>query len=232
MSTEELYERLKKAIADGDEETAAETAKLLKEAGVSPIDVVNNAIKPIMDEIGEKYEKLEIFLPELVLAGDAATAALNVIFPKGEESEVVKGTVVIGTIYGDIHEIGKSIVAAMLRANGYKVVDLGCDVPPTRFVEEAKKHGAKIIGISCLLSPSMFYMRDVIKRLEDEGIRGNYYVIVGGASVSPDWAKEIKADGWAKDAERTVKLCNMLLEKGGELEKPVILGEWKLTEVS
>lgn len=223
---ENLLIELKHAIIAGDVSLASNIAKELSKRGVSPLDIVNKAIKPAMSELGEKYERLEIFLPELVLAGDATQAVLNEILPRDIRSKFIKCKVVLGTIYGDIHDIGKNIVAAMLRANGYEVIDLGSDVDPRIFVEEAKKQVAKIIGISCLLTPSMFYMKDVIKRLEDEGIREKFYVIVGGAAVYPDWAREIGADGWAKDAERAVQLCDMLIEKGDKLEKPVILGEW------
>jgi corrinoid protein of di/trimethylamine methyltransferase len=223
----EYLEKLKVAVIEGNAEQAREAAIALKEAGMSPLEIVNAAIKPAMDEMGKRYERLEVFLPDLVLAGEAAQEALNVILPKEGAESLIKAKVVIGTIYGDIHDIGKNIVAAMLSANGYKVIDLGNDVPAEKFVEVAKKEGAKIIGISCLLTPSMYYMRDVIKRLEEENLRKNFYVIIGGAAVYPEWAKEIGADGWAKDAERAVELCDMLVEKGEEVSKPIILGEWR-----
>jgi len=223
----EYLEKLKVAVIEGNAEQAREAAIALKEAGMSPLEIVNAAIKPAMDEVGKRYERLEAFLPDLVLAGEAAQEALNVILPKEGGESFIKAKVVIGTIYGDIHDIGKNIVAAMLSANGYKVIDLGNDVPAEKFVEIAKKEGAKIIGISCLLTPSMYYMRDVIKKLEEESIRKNFYVIIGGAAVYPEWAREIGADGWAKDAERAVELCDMLIEKGEECPKPIILGEWR-----
>ncbi|MCL7384874.1 MAG: corrinoid protein [Thaumarchaeota archaeon] len=223
----EYLEKLKVAVIEGNAEQAREAAIALKEAGMSPLEIVNAAIKPAMDEMGKRYERLEVFLPDLVLAGEAAQEALNVILPKEGAESLIKAKVVIGTIYGDIHDIGKNIIAAMLSANGYKVIDLGNDVPAEKFVEVAKKEGAKIIGISCLLTPSMYYMRDVIKRLEEENLRKNFYVIIGGAAVYPEWAKEIGADGWAKDAERAVELCDMLVEKGEEVPKPIILGEWR-----
>ncbi|MCS7136636.1 MAG: corrinoid protein [Nitrososphaerota archaeon] len=219
--------RLRETILNGDASAAAEAAAALKEKGLLPLEIVNQAIKPAMDEIGKKYERLEAFLPDLVLAGEAAQEALKVILPKEGEESFIKGKVVIGTIYGDIHDIGKNIVAAILSANGYKIIDLGNDVPPERYVETAKKEGAHIIGISCLLTPSMYYMKDVIKKLKEENIREKFYVIIGGAAVYPEWAREIEADGWAKDAERAVQLCDILIEKGKSVPKPVILGEWR-----
>jgi len=223
----EYLEKLKVAVIEGNAEQAREAAMALKEVGMSPLEIVNAGIKPAMDEVGKRYERLEAFLPDLVLAGEAAQEALNVILPKEGAESFIKAKVVIGTIYGDIHDIGKNIVAAMLSANGYKVIDLGNDVPAEKFVEVAKKEGAKIIGISCLLTPSMYYMRDVIRKLEEESIRKNFYVIIGGAAVYPEWAREIGADGWAKDAERAVELCDISSRKGEELPKPIILGEWR-----
>ncbi len=229
MGKQELLDRLKDLVVNGDEEGIKEATKRALEAGIDPLEIINEGLKKGLDTVGEKYEKLELFLPDLVLAADTAYAALNIIIPKLSEraQEFRKGKVVIGTIYGDIHDIGKNIVASLLRANGYEVFDLGSDVEPRKFVEEAERAEADFIAISCLLSPSMFYMRDVIQRLVDMGIRDKYYVIVGGAAVYPEWAKEIGADGWAKDAEGAVKLCNLLKERGKEVEKPVLVGEWR-----
>ncbi len=217
---------LREAILNGDSEAARNAALMLSEVETPIAKIINEAIKPAMDILGEKYERLEVFLPELVLAGEAAQEALKILLPKGGV-QAFKGKIVIGTIYGDIHDIGKNIVSAILSANGYQIIDLGNDVHPTKFVEIAKAESANIIGISCLLTPSMFYMRDVVQRLIDENIRNKFYIIVGGAAISPEWAREIGADGWAKDAERAVKLCNLLMERGDKLEKPIIIGEWR-----
>jgi 5-methyltetrahydrofolate--homocysteine methyltransferase len=192
-----------------------------------PLEVVNRAIKPAMDEVGRRYDRLEVFLPELVLAGEAAQESLKVLLTKEGRDALSKGKIIIGTILGDIHDIGKNITAAILTANGYQVVDIGNDASPDEFVEAAKAEQANIIGMSCLLTPSMYFMRDVVRRLKDEGIREKFLVIVGGAAVYPDWAKEVGADGWAKDAERAVQLCDMLMEKNQQLTRPVIVGEWR-----
>jgi 5-methyltetrahydrofolate--homocysteine methyltransferase len=222
MSNQALLEGLKQAIIEGDEVKSADIAKQLKQAGADVLDVINSAIKPATDYVGDKYEKQEFFLPELVVAGDAASAALDVLLPKGDKGKFSKATVITGTIYGDIHEIGKNIVSSLLMSNGYNVINLGTDVHPNKFVEEAKKNDARFIGISCLLSPSMFYMKDVIKRLTDEGLRDKIMVIIGGASIDPSWAREIGADGWARDAERAVQLADRLLK--GEQPRPLIIG--------
>jgi 5-methyltetrahydrofolate--homocysteine methyltransferase len=226
MAINEILENLKQAILNGDAEAAKKTAMTLVEHDVKPVDVVNQALRPALDEVGTKYERQELFLTELILAGDAAQEALKILSPKGTPASFGKGKVDIGTMCGDIHDIGRSIVTAMLCASGYEIVDLGNDVQPNKFVDSAKSGEASIIAMSCLLSTSMYYMRDVIQRLSDEGLREKFSAIVGGAAITPEWTKEIGADGWAKEAERAVRLCDMLIQEGNKLPKPVILGEW------
>jgi 5-methyltetrahydrofolate--homocysteine methyltransferase len=226
-SLAEIKQKLASAVIEGDADLAKETATILNGLGVPPLDVVNQAIKPAMEEVGKRYDRLEVFLPELVLAGEAAQEALKVLLTKEGREALSKGKIVIGTILGDIHDIGKNITAAILGANGYEVIDIGNDASPDKFVETAKAERADIIGISCLLTPSMYFMRDVIRRLNDEGIRDRFHVIIGGAAIYPDWTKEVGADGWAKDAERAVQLCDMLVDKSQHLAKPLIVGEWR-----
>lgn len=225
--TQEQMKRLSAAIIEGNADMAREAATSLKAGALEAMEVVNGAIKPAMDEVGARYEKLEVFLPELVLAGEAAQEALKVLLTKEGREAMSKGKIVIGTIYGDIHDIGKNITAAILGANGYEIVDVGNDATPDKFVDTAKKENANIIGMSCLLTPSMYFMRDVVRRLKDEGIRDKIRVIVGGAAIYPGWAKEIEADGWAKDAERAVQLCDALLKQEEKLTAPLIIGEWR-----
>ncbi len=226
-SVRDQFRKLFNAVIEGNPDLARDAATALKAHNVKPLEVVRRAIRPAMDEMGRRYDKLEVFLPELVLAGDAAQEALKLLFTKEGMDSMAKGKIVFGTIYGDIHDIGKNITAAILVANGYQVIDIGNDAPPEKFVETAKREGANIIGMSCLLTPSMYFMRDVIRRLNDEGIREKFLVIIGGAAVYPGWAKEIGADGWAKDAERAVQLCDMLLEKDKEHVRPLVVGEWR-----
>lgn len=181
-----------------------------------------------MEIIGKKFRDFEIFLPDVVLAADAMYSALDILLPKitPEEGKKIRaGKVVIGTIYGDIHDIGKNIVAAMLTANGYEVHDLGTDVDPKKFVEKAEEVSGDIIAMSCLLTPSMYYQRDVVKRLQDMGIKDKFYVIVGGAAITPDWAKEITVDGWGRTVEDAMEVCKILMERGKEVKRPVIIGE-------
>lgn len=224
---EEIFEKLKRLIIEHDEENVKKAAEEALAAGIHPIDAIKFGLQKGMEVVGEKFKNLEIFLPDVVLAADAMYAALKVLLPRLTEDDSEKlrrGKVVIGTIFGDIHDIGKNIVAAMLAANGYEIYDLGCDVDPKRFVEKAEEVKADIIAVSCLLSPSIYYMEDVVKRLKDLGIRDGHYVIVGGAAVPPEWAREIGADGWGKYVEDAVKLCNVLVERGKQVEKPVLVG--------
>jgi methylmalonyl-CoA mutase cobalamin-binding domain/chain len=221
------FGKLYSAIIEGNSDLAREAAIVMKAHGVRPLEVVSLAVRPAMDEVGRRYDKLEVFLPELVLAGDAAQEALKLLFTREGMDSIAKGKIVLGTIFGDIHDIGKNITAAILIANGYQVIDIGNDAPPEKFVETAKREGANIIGMSCLLTPSMYFMRDVVRRLNDEGIREKFHVIIGGAAIYPGWAKEIQADGWAKDAEGAVQLCDMLVQKDAEHARPLIVGEWR-----
>lgn len=221
------FKKLYNAIIDGNPDLAREAATVMKAHDVKPLEVVSRAVRPAMDEMGRRYDKLEVFLPELVMAGDAAQEALKLLFTSEGMNSISKGKAILGTIYGDIHDIGKNITAAILVANGYQVIDIGNDAPPDKFVETAKREGANIIGISCLLTPSMYFMRDVIRRLKDEGIREKFLVIIGGAAVYPNWAKEIEADGWAKDAERAVQLCDILVQKDTKYARPLIVGDWR-----
>jgi corrinoid protein of di/trimethylamine methyltransferase len=224
---EKILEKLKQLIIEHDEKAIKKVAEEALAAGINPVEAIEKGLKKGMEVMGEKYANFEVFLPDLVLAADAMYAALAVLLPKltPKESEKIKGKkVVIGTIFGDVHDIGKNLVATMLAANGYEIHDLGTDVDPKKFVEKAEEVNADIIAMSCLISTSMYYQRDVIKRLEDMGIRDKFYVVVGGAAIAPDWAKEIAADGWGRTVDDAIKLCNILIEKGEEVTRPILIG--------
>ena len=169
-------------------------------------------------------------MPELILAGDAAASALAVLKPHltagAGGSGAGRGKVVIGTIQGDLHDIGKNVVAALLSANGMEVVDLGTDVTPRKYVEAAKREGANIIAISTLLTTSLPFHREVVRLLEDTHARQDYFVVVGGGPVNADWAEKIGADGYGRDAHDAVKLCRHLSTEDLKppLAKPVVLG--------
>ena len=207
-----------KSVIGGDGELAEELARKALEKKSPVIDVIEKGFVKGIREVGRLWEEGVLFLPELVMGAEAMKKAMAVLKPAIEEAgEVQKsiGHVVIGTIEGDIHDIGKTLVATMLSANGFGVTDLGADVPVERFVEEAGKKGADCIAISALLTTTMHGQGRVIEELEKRSMREKVKVMVGGAPCSDDWAKEIGADGYAGDAVAAVALAKSLAGIGG-----------------
>ena len=206
----EHLDSCRQAIIDGDAERSEEPAKLTLEKGMPVLEVVDSGFVAGIREVGRLWEEGELFLPELVIGADAMKKAMDVLRPaledgKGEQDRL--GHVVIGTIEGDIHDIGKTLVATMLAANGFKVTDLGADVPVAKFVETAEEKGADWIAISALLTTTMPGQKKVIEQLEAKALRGDVKVMVGGAPCSEEWASEIGADGYAGDAVAAVALA-------------------------
>ena len=207
-------EELKNMVIMGDVEKALKITDVLLEKGVNPYDILTKALEPAMAIVGEKFDKLEIFLPEVLTAADTMREVLEKklkpLFLREKKGEKI-GKVVIGTIEGDIHDIGKNIVATMLEVAGFEVIDLGRDVPVKRFIEEAEKMKADIIAVSALMTTTMYNMPRLIRDLKDLGIREKYKVMVGGAPVLPEWAKEIGADGYGKDFKEAVEVARKLV---------------------
>jgi len=227
MSKPELLEKLAKVVIDGDEEAAKKVAEEAIATKINPLIAIKEGLAKGMNVVGKKFHDFEIFLPEILLAAEAMKVAIGVIKPhltSEEMKRALAGKVVIGTVFGDIHDIGKSLVATMLEVAGFEVTDLGRDVPPKQFIEKAKEINADIIAMSCLLSPSMLYQKDVIDYLKDVGDRDKYWIMVGGAAVTPDWTAEIGADGWGRHAEDGVEVGKILVEKGKDVNRPVIKG--------
>ena len=211
---DQFYKELLDCMMDGDDETGVEITKAAIENGTDPLDIVQKCLVPILDDIGEQFSRLELFLPDLVMAADVAKAVKDEIREhllnnSGEAAAAAK--VVIGTVQGDVHDIGKNIVATLLEVNGFEVFDLGNDVKPFDFIETAKKEKADIIAMSSLLTTSMPYMVDTLKNLNGLGVRDQFKVIVGGGPVSADWAQEIGADGYSNDANEAVELCKNII---------------------
>ncbi len=203
MSKEELLDKLTKVITDGDASAASEVALEILATGIDPLEAIQQGATKGLDIIGERFQRLEAYLPELIKSGQAMKAWLAVLtqhINRDKEGGVTLGKVVIGTVTGDIHDIGKSMVATMLSVSGFEVYDLGTDVPIKRFVEKAEEVQAKVIAMSSLLTMSAYYQEELIIYLKDAGLREKYYVVVGGAPVSPQWAIEIGADGYGKTA--------------------------------
>ena len=203
---------LAEAIINGKRNDAVELTKKLVDAGVPAKRILDEGLIAGMSVVGEKFKNGEYFVPEVLVAARAMKAAMEILRPLLAVSDVEPiGTVVIGTVRGDLHDIGKNLVAMMLEGAGFKVVDLGVDVPAEKFIEAAKENNADIVGMSALLTTTMTYMPEVIKALESEGIRNKVKVIVGGAPVTQEWADQIGADGYAPDAASAVDKCKELL---------------------
>lgn len=208
MSDDKVLAQLKKAVLSYDSDAAASAAKAAVQAKTDPMKAIEKGLVPAIEEIGSKFEKMEIYLPELMLAGDAMKSALAVLLPLVPKNvKTSKATVVLGTVQGDVHEIGKNIVSSLLLAGGFEVVDLGVDVKTSVFVDEARTRRAKIIGASALMSSTIGSQKDIVDFLTASKDRKKFAVLVGGGPTTSDWAKEIGADGWGKDAVSAVKLA-------------------------
>ncbi|MEM1698003.1 MAG: corrinoid protein [Thermofilaceae archaeon] len=212
---EGLYAKIRDAFLSFDFEGVKALVREALAKGASPNEVIERALRPAMEEAGRRFEKGEFFLAELVVAGDLFKEVMDeILVPEIQKqggSTRSLGTVVIGTVRGDLHDIGKSIVATMLRAAGFNVIDLGVDVPPEKFVEAAIENKADIVAMSALLTTTMLEMRNVIEELKKAGIRDKVKVVVGGAAVTEDFARSIGADGYGEDAVKGVKVCKELL---------------------
>jgi len=224
MNETEILERLSKAVFDGNEGEAAKAAQDALTAGMDPVKAIEG-LKEGMKILGEKWKSFEVFLPEVLLGADAMKAAMVVLTPRLERAALGRlGTVVIGTSWGDIHDIGKNLVVAYLGVAGFIVIDLGTDVSPKAFIKAAQENDTDIIAISSLITSSMFYMEDVIKDLKNMGVRDKYWVIIGGGPTHPDFAEKIKADGWGMHATDGVEVAKQLVSEGEEVKRPVIKG--------
>jgi corrinoid protein of di/trimethylamine methyltransferase len=212
MSTaDDIYARMRNSIQEYDEAEAAAAAKEAVAAGLNPVEAVEKGFAGAIRELGEAFDRMDIFLPQLVMAADAMKAGVAVleeaIQAAGGKLQK-KGVVVLGTVEGDIHDIGKTVVGAMLQANGYEVHDLGVDVPSPRFIQAAEDLGANVIALSALLSTTMLHQRDVTELLRNKGLQDKYFVIIGGAPVTQQWADEIGADAYALHAVEAVRVLN------------------------
>lgn len=202
------FTKLYEAILNGDAKTAAAATRDALEQGTDPMDLVSLHMVPAMDEVGRLFQCEEYFVPELLISARAMKAALELIRPllveRGAESA---GRVVIGTVKGDLHDIGKNLVASLLEGGGFEVVDLGTDVPAERFVDAVKTRGAHIVALSALLTVTMPSMKATIEALEQAGVRDRVKVLVGGAPVTRQYAEEIGADGYSENACAAVALA-------------------------
>jgi corrinoid protein of di/trimethylamine methyltransferase len=212
--TDELFQKMAQSILDGDTEIAVALAKQAIETGVDPLEAITNGFVLGVNQVGEDFACGQAFLPELVMAGEAMKAAVATLEPEMQRrgtSRQVFGKVVLATVEGDIHEIGKTLVGTMLSASGFQVYDLGVDVPAEKIIAKVKEVGADLVGLSALLTTTMVKQKDVITELDKQGLRKRVKVMVGGAPVTRDWVQKIEADGYSEDAIGAVGLAKSLM---------------------
>jgi corrinoid protein of di/trimethylamine methyltransferase len=216
LSEEAVLQKLYNAVLTFDSEAAVSAANEAVELNMNAVKAIEEGLAKGLREVGDRFENGDLWLPHLVLGSEALEAAVKVFeahFPRSELNTISSGTVVIGTVESDIHDLGLRIVASMLRANGFKVYDLGCDTPTLDFIEKAKEVNADIIAVSSLMTTTMPFMKDLIEALEASGLRDQYKVLVGGGPVSAEWAKNIGADGYGRDASEAVNAAKVLIHE-------------------
>ncbi len=214
-------ENFLKCLIDGDTDQAVDLSRKVINKQILPVTFFEECINPALSEIGNLFENLEIYLPEMTQAGEIVREVnQRVLEPEIQRlvqagSELTQtntlGKVLLATVKGDIHDIGKNMVSLMLKVNGFDIIDLGTDVPPLEIIESAEKEGVDIIGLSSLLTTCLPYMKDVTSLLESKGIRGKFKVIIGGASPTEPFAKEMGADGFGNSAPAAVRICKGLI---------------------
>ncbi|MGB8646724.1 MAG: corrinoid protein [Anaerolineae bacterium] len=199
-------------IVEGDMNQVRQETEQAVRSGVDPRTILTEGMIPAMAEVGNRFQRGEYYVPEMLIAARAMKAGLQVLKPHLQNVPVQStGKVVIGSVKGDLHDIGKNLVGMMLEGAGFQIVDLGADVPPEKFVEAVHQTGANLIAMSALLTTTMPNMREVVHALEQAGLRGQLKVMVGGAPLNDEFAHEIGADGYAQDANRAVALAKALI---------------------
>jgi corrinoid protein of di/trimethylamine methyltransferase len=214
MTKEEIFDQLSFSIVKADREMVREAAEEIVKQKIDPIDAIEQGLSKGMDIIGERFSKMEAFLPELMMAAQTFDSAMEILEPEiaAQKREISKrGTIVIGSVKGDVHNIGKNIVATLLKTGGFNVHDLGVDVSPLSFVEAAQKNQADAIALSSLMTTTMPGQKEVIEVLKEMGLRDRYYVIIGGGPVNQQWADQIGADGYGETAADAVLLARDFL---------------------
>lgn len=215
MAEQNYLEKLKQCVASFDEEGVVKVCKEALAAGIAPSRLIVDGMAKGMDVVGAKYEAGEYFLSELIMAGETMTAGMKIVEPMLKNGAYERiGTVIIGTVSGDVHDIGKNIVAMLLTATGFDVNDLGVDVPANRFLEELRTHRPDIMAMSALLTLAMPEMENVMRKVEEAGLRHNVkLIVVGGTPITEDFAKKIGADAYGPTAVAGVKMCRELMAK-------------------
>ncbi len=203
-----IMQQLYDAVLDGDSDKSTTAAQNAIDAGINPVDAINEGLTPGIREVGDRFGRMEIFLPQMVNAASAMEAAVKVLephFPGGEAEK--KGKVMICTVTGDIHDIGKNIVTVLLKVNGFEVYDIGRDVRNGDVIDKAEELGVDVIALSGLLTTSLPMMRDIISMMEQDNVRHKFKIIIGGGPTSQEFADDITADGYGETAAEAVTLC-------------------------
>lgn len=214
MSKDELIKELKKAITEFNSDKVVETAKKYVEEGHDPKEAISKAVTPGMQEVGEKFDRGDVFLPQVMTLGESVSEASEILLeemPKSEKKE--GGKIVIGTVEGDVHDIGKGIVQMMLRVEGFEIIDLGRDVALEKFVEAVKEHKPDIVGSSALMTTTRSNMEELEKMLKEAGVRDKVKTMIGGAPITEHYAKKIGADAYGENARDAVNKAKALFEK-------------------
>lgn len=219
MGPETMVERLRKSIVNGQEDDAEKAAREILDAGLDPMQILEKELFPAIKSVGEKFEKGECFLTDLMSAADAMRAANRVLTSRirqesGGKSPTARiGKIVIGTVSGDIHDIGKNIVALLLEVNGFDIYDVGKDVESMKFIERATQTEADIMALSALMTTTKPAQKEVMDLLNEMGLKKKFLILIGGAPTTNEWAQQIGADGWAETAEQGVKLAQKLVQE-------------------
>ncbi len=207
----DILKQIEEAVYEGEDEIIEELVQKALDEGIEPADIIQKGGVVALDRLGKDFNELIVFLPQLMIAGDTMKALIAKLSPYMGEANAYKGKVVIGCAKGDLHDIGKSLVATQLSVNGFEVTDIGVDVSNNKFVETAAAVGADIIAVSSLLTTSQYYMEELINRLETDGLRDKYRIVVGGGPISGEYAEKIGADGYSRTANGAVHMCEKLM---------------------
>jgi 5-methyltetrahydrofolate--homocysteine methyltransferase len=213
---EKVISDLGDALKNGQTDEAKSLTEAALESGMEPLAIIEEILVPTLTEIGRRFQEFEIFLPELMMAGEAAEAITAIVekatLDSGQPS-LSKGTVILGQVQGDMHDIGRNIVATLLKSHGFTVVDLGRDVPASAFLDAAEKEKADIIALSALMTTTLPAQKRTINLFSEVRKREEFFIVVGGGAVSEEWAKEVGSDGYSADAAGAVELCKTLMKK-------------------
>jgi methylmalonyl-CoA mutase cobalamin-binding domain/chain len=227
LSKEKIIRSIVLAIAEGKEDEIEILVENAITFGIAPFEIINKGGVKGLELVGERFDRLEAFLPELVMAGDTMKRLVDTIIPLvGEKAynETLLGNIVIATVKKDLHDIGKNLVSTLLKANGFNVLDLGIDVDTKEVIKAANDFNADIIALSSLLSTAAYYQQELIDYLNESGNREKYYVVVGGGAITPDWTRKIGADGYGKSAQDAITLCKKLVARDrAPLKDPLIV---------